>query len=207
MIKLSNQLERFFMWADSVDQWLEKNAIRGGHSSSDLQGKMFSFAFKICFYMFTMGIGYFLVRILRTKDAWYYEDIYSRKNNHQNIEAPDAKKLTESILEKEMITLGKDEEILFLIKDQSSKNNGILFTSKRMIYNLVKPNFTALVATNSGQMMLADLAKKMNAKPGIISISISANGEEIGKIDNSKPKLINDFLDCIRKSIANAAIA
>jgi hypothetical protein len=194
------------MWADSVDQWLEKNSIRGGHSPDDLHGKMVTFAFKLTFYMFTFGLGYLLVRILRSKETWYYSDIFSRKNKTQNIQVPTAKKLVEKILDKEMITLGDDEELLFLIKDQSSKENGILFTSKRMIYNLVKPNLTALVATSSGQIAISDLSKKMGAKAGMVNVIISVNGENIGKLENSKPKIIDDFLGTIRKSVANASI-
>lgn len=194
------------MWADSVDQWLEKNSVRGGHNPNDFFGNMVTFAWKLTFYIFTFGLGYFLVRMFRSKETWYYTDIFSRKNKTQNIQLPRAKKLAEKILEKEMITLGNDEELLFLVKDQNNNDNGILFTNKRMVYNLVKPNFTALIATSSGQISVSDLSKKMSAEAGMVNLVISVNGENIGKLENAKPKIIDEFLGTIRKSIANASI-
>jgi hypothetical protein len=195
------------MWADNVDQWLQKNSIRGGHSPDNFNDKLLSFGLRVVFYISTVGIGYLIVRALRTKESWYYEDIFSKKDGKQDIESPEAKEIINAILEKEMVTFGEGEKALFLIKDQTLKRNGILLTNKRMIYALVKPNFTSVLATDSGQLLISELSKKISSKSGILNMTIIVGKEEIGKLDNSKPNLVNNFLECVRKSLANESFA
>lgn len=199
------------MWADNVDQWLEENSIKGGNKTGNtavrLQVGIWVFIMKLMFYFGTFGIGYLIARALRSNEKWYYENISNRKNKICNISNPSEQNVIKSILEAEMITIGNDEEILFLIKNEADKKQGIIFTNKRMVYKIVKPDFTAVIAETSGQIPIDNIGKSISAETAALSVVIKVNGEKVGKILDDRPQFINAFLDTVRKCIVNERIA
>mgnify|MGYP001181787226 CR=1 FL=1 len=188
-------------WIETTDKWLEDNSTRGGIPNRDSYGAFISFLFKLGFYIMTVGFGYLLVLLLRTKDEFFFELIRSKNHPIQNLEDKAVKKRIDAILESELITLGSDEEVLYLIEDESIKDCGVLITNSRIIYKLFKPK-AVTVSTESGQMPLSEMANKVQAKMRAF-VTISINGEAIGKISAQKGQPIEDFLNAVRKSLQN----
>ena len=203
--KNQNEGEVNMFWITSVDKWLDDNATRGGISNISGVGALYVFAFKLTFYFCTFGIGYLLARALRTKEEFFFELVRSKNHPTQNLEDKSVKKRIECILEKEMITLGADEEVMFLVEDGDDSNCGILLTNSRVIYNLTKPK-AITISTESGQLPISDMANKVQAKL-IAFVTITINGEDIGKLDAAKGQPIEDFLNAVRKAVMNENFA
>ena len=190
-------------WANSVDKWLDDNATRGGISNLDTLSRYLSFATKLMLY--PTIIGYFLIRALRTKDEFFFELVRSKNHPTQNLADGSVKKRIETILDKEMITLGGDEEVLFLVEDGEDSNCGVLFTNVRVIYNLTKPKAMTL-STTSGQLPISEMANKVQAKL-FSTVTITINGEKIGKLVSVKGQPVEDFLNAVRKAVTNENFA
>jgi hypothetical protein len=192
-------------WVDTVDKWLEDNATRGGISNHAGMGAFYTWIFKVTFYVCTMFIGYFIVRALRTKDEFFFELIRSKNHPTQNLEDESAKKRIDKILSAEMITLSGDEEVLFLIEEGDSNDCGVIFTNSRVIYNLFKPK-AITISTESGQLPISEMANKVQAKLRAF-VTITINGNDIGKLSAEKGKPIEDFLNAVRKAVMNENFA
>lgn len=188
-------------WVETVDQWLEDNATRGGIKNIDPNSAIISWLIKVTFYTCTCGIGYLLARKLRTKDEFFFELVRSKNHSTQNLEDKSAKKRIDQILSAEMISLSEGEEVLFLIEDGEDSDCGIVFTNSRVIYNLTKPK-AITISQQSGQLPISEMANKVQAKLRAW-VTITINGEDIGKLGAGKGKPIEDFLNALRKALMN----
>ena len=190
------------MWQDNVDNWLDDNSVRGGISTAYGSARLYFGLIKWCIHIGTFGITYVLWRLVRTKDVFYCETVYSKKNEHQNISSKDAEKRIKKILDAEMIELKKGEEVLFLVEDETDSDNGLVFTNKRLVYRLLKPKAMTITSV-SGQVPLSDIGNKLTADLKV-NVTIKINNEAVGKLMNDRADIYGNFLDAVRKSLQNA---
>ena len=74
-----------------------------------------------------------------------------------------------------------------------------------LIYNLTKPKAMTL-STTSGQLPISEMANKVQAKL-FSTVTITINGEKIGKLVSVKGQPVEDFLNAVRKAVTNENFA
>lgn len=189
------------IWADRVDQWLDKNSVKGGHSSIAAPYRLFVFPLmRMCIHVLTLGISLILMRLARDNNLFYSKQIRNRTNPHQNLDDESAKNRIKRIFAEEMVQLGESEKVLFLIEDEQDKDHGMVFTNQRLVYRLLEPKLFS--GPTSGQVTIEHLKKDMKATE-ISSTTIRIGDKAIGKLQNQRGDLIDNFLNVIRKSLQN----
>ena len=192
-------------WVANVDKYLDDNSVRGGISNRAGMGAFYVWIFKMSFYICTLGVGYILALMLRTKEMYFFELVRSKNHPSQNLDDNSVKKRIDKILESEMVSLKKGEEVLYLLEDGDDSDCGMVFTDARVIYNLLKPK-AITISQQSGQFPIQDMASKVQAKLKVY-VMITVNGEDIGKLAAEKGQPIEDFLNAVRKAVTNAKFA
>jgi len=191
------------MWQNKVDNWLEENSVRGGISTLAGSYRLLIGLTVFGLHIGTLGVTYILSRLLRNKNEFYCSTIYSKKNEHQNINSDQAKDRIKKIFDTEMVELKEDEEVLFLIEDETESDAGLVFTNKRMVYKLVKPKAMTIKRV-SGQIPISELRNKQLTADLKVMVTIKINNEPIGKLMNERADIYGNFLDAIRKSIVSS---
>lgn len=193
------------MWADRVDQWLDQNSVKGGHSSISAPNRLFVFPLlRFSIHILTFGISFILMWLLRDKSLFYSEQIRNRINPHFNLDNEGAKNRIKSIFTEEMAELGESEKVLFLIEDEKLEEHGMVLTNQRLIYRLTKQGLL-IESSTSGQVPIKDLTKNMKATE-FADTTIRIDNKPIGTLHNESGYLIDNFLNVICKSLQNEEI-
>lgn len=119
------------MYADQVDKWIESQEKKQANPENRFSQKWM----KAIIHFATFGTTYILE--LKFRKCFYHPYIYSRKGFF-NVRSDDAKKVIETVLEKEATTLKDEEEVCFVISSQSglARPNGMIFTTDRVMWFL-----------------------------------------------------------------------